>query len=263
MILNYSYYYFIKALPDSICDAIVEKGLECMSTARSQYGKSSVEATTGDWRALSEMSGDAKIGADTTLEDATADGTPGDKIAVRDSEVSWLNDPWLFDTIWPFIHQANKEAGWNFDWDFTEDMQFTKYGLNQFYGWHADWGVDPYLEFDKNIHEYKYNKDGTPTLNMFGEHLPKDSHVTDNPNMIGKIRKLSVTVSLSDPNDYEGGNLKFDLGPHRPDRYQECTEIRPRGSIIVFPSHVYHQVTPVTSGTRYSLVNWSLGKPWK
>jgi PKHD-type hydroxylase len=98
---------------------------------------------------------------------------------------------------------------------------------------------------------------------MFGEHLPHDSHVTDNPNMIGKIRKLSVTVSLSDPNDYVGGNLKFDLGPHRPDRYHECEEIRPRGSIIVFPSHVYHQVTPVTSGTRYSLVNWSLGKPWK
>jgi predicted 2-oxoglutarate/Fe(II)-dependent dioxygenase YbiX len=61
----------------------------------------------------------------------------------------------------------------------------------------------------------------------------------------------------------EGGNLKFDLGPHRGDRYHECAEIRPRGSIIVFPSHVYHQVTPVTKGTRYSLVAWNLGYPFK
>ena len=41
------------------------------------------------------------------------------------------------------------------------------------------------------------------------------------------------------------------------------TEIRPRGSIIVFPSFVWHRVTPVTKGTRYSLVVWSLGYPFK
>jgi PKHD-type hydroxylase len=263
MILNYSYFYFISALPESLCDSIIETGLEKMSEAKNNYGQSSIEATTGDWRAKSEMGNDAKLGADVTLEDATSDGSSPEQIAVRDSEVSWIDDTYLYEAIWPYIREANKQAGWNFDWDFTEDMQFTKYGLNQFYGWHADCGVDPYVEFNPEIHKYKYDKEGNPVLNMFGEHLPHDSHVTDNPNMIGKIRKLSVTVSLSDPNDYVGGNLKFDLGPHRPDRYHECEEIRPRGSIIVFPSHVYHQVTPVTSGTRYSLVNWSLGKPWK
>jgi PKHD-type hydroxylase len=82
--------------------------------------------------------------------------------------------------------------------------------------------------------------------------------------MMGKIRKLSVTVSLSDPKNYKGGNLKFDFGPHSAGgRFHTCTEIRPRGSIIVFPSHVYHQVTPVTQGTRYSLVAWNLGYPFK
>ena len=40
-------------------------------------------------------------------------------------------------------------------------------------------------------------------------------------------------------------------------------EIRPRGSIVVFPSFVWHRVKPVTSGTRYSLVIWNLGYPWR
>jgi PKHD-type hydroxylase len=81
--------------------------------------------------------------------------------------------------------------------------------------------------------------------------------------MAHKIRKLSVTVNLTTPGNYVGGNLKFDLGPHAPKRYHVCKEIRPRGTIIVFPSHLYHQVTPVTKGTRYSLVMWNLGHPFR
>ena len=82
--------------------------------------------------------------------------------------------------------------------------------------------------------------------------------------MINKIRKLSLTINLNLPGEYEGGNLKFDFGPHSTgNRYHECTEIRPQGSIIIFPSYIYHQVTPVTKGTRYSLVLWTLGKPFK
>jgi PKHD-type hydroxylase len=223
MILNYNYWYFVSALPEEVCDKIIETGLEKMSEAKRNYGNYAVEGTTGDWKAKSDLDPNlVKDAADITLEEALKDGDDVNNFALRDSEVSWLNDDWLYKTIWPFIHEANRQAGWNFDWDFTEDIQFTKYGLNQYYG-----------------------------------------HVTDNPQMWNKIRKLSVTISLSDPNDYTGGNLKFDLGPHRPDRYHECEEIRPRGSIVVFPSHIYHQVTPVTSGTRYSLVCWSLGKPWK
>jgi PKHD-type hydroxylase len=81
--------------------------------------------------------------------------------------------------------------------------------------------------------------------------------------MINKIRKLSVTISLNDPDEYDGGNLQFDFGPHKENRYHTCTEIRPKGSVIVFPSHVYHQVTPVTRGTRYSLVCWNLGAAFR
>ena len=42
-----------------------------------------------------------------------------------------------------------------------------------------------------------------------------------------------------------------------------CTEIRPQGSVIVFPSFVWHRVTPVTKGTRYSLVLWTCGQPFR
>ena len=44
---------------------------------------------------------------------------------------------------------------------------------------------------------------------------------------------------------------------------QIAKEITPKGSIIVFPSFVWHRVKPVTKGLRYSLVNWNLGWPFK
>ena len=76
-----------------------------------------------------------------------------------------------------------------------------------------------------------------------------------------------MTLSLTNPEEYEGGNLEFDF---RNDTDYEnsktskrlCTEIRPKGSMIVFPSFVWHRVTPVTRGLRQSLVMWSLGKPF-
>lgn len=69
-------------------------------------------------------------------------------------------------------------------------------------------------------------------------------------------RKLSLVLQLSDPDTYEGGELEF-LQFRRPDEFRE------RGSIIVFPSYVRHRVTPVTEGTRYSLVSWIEGPRWR
>jgi len=142
-------------------------------------------------------------------------------------------------------------------------LQFTKYSPGQFYGWHTDSGVDPYRAYDPEIDTYHKNPDGTIMIDTFGKPIVENQNTTENPKLIGKTRKLSVTVSLNDPTEYKGGNLKFDLGPHSEKRYHTCKEIRPRGSIIVFPSHIYHQVTPVTKGTRYSLVAWNLGNPFK
>ena len=42
-----------------------------------------------------------------------------------------------------------------------------------------------------------------------------------------------------------------------------CKEIRPKGSMVIFPSFVWHRVKPVTKGSRYSLVIWNLGRPFQ
>ena len=65
-------------------------------------------------------------------------------------------------------------------------------------------------------------------------------------------RVLSVTVQLSKASEYEGGDLVFDYDRHSMPRVQ--------GTVIIFPSNLYHEVTPVTRGTRYSLVQCYKGK---
>ena len=69
-------------------------------------------------------------------------------------------------------------------------------------------------------------------------------------------RKISLTVQLSDENDYEGGDLIF---YNHPDEKERVTSVRGKGSVIVFDSRVFHEVTPVTKGIRYSLVKWYHG----
>ena len=70
-------------------------------------------------------------------------------------------------------------------------------------------------------------------------------------------RKLSITVQLSDPQDYEGGDLQLRFGK------EPITINKERGMIALFPSYTMHRVTPVTKGTRYSLVGWISGPPFK
>lgn len=69
-------------------------------------------------------------------------------------------------------------------------------------------------------------------------------------------RKVSVTVQLSDPNDYEGGDLQFNLGPILPSP-------RLKGSAVIFPSFFLHRVTPITKGVRKSFVLWVGGEPYR
>lgn len=73
----------------------------------------------------------------------------------------------------------------------------------------------------------------------------------------GTVRKLSLTIQLSAPEDYEGGELALQMGRE--------ADLMPKelGKMIVFPSYVLHEVRPVTKGTRYSLVAWITGKPFK
>jgi predicted 2-oxoglutarate/Fe(II)-dependent dioxygenase YbiX len=72
-----------------------------------------------------------------------------------------------------------------------------------------------------------------------------------------KKRKLSITIQLSDPSEYEGGEVEILDGP------QSRTVTKDLGHATVFPSWAVHKVTPVTSGTRWALVAWATGKPFK
>ena len=75
-----------------------------------------------------------------------------------------------------------------------------------------------------------------------------------------------MTCSLSNPSEYTGGELEFNFNNPEKNKKQnikKCTEILPRGSIVVFPSFVWHRVCPVFKGTRYSLVIWNLGYPYR
>ena len=71
-------------------------------------------------------------------------------------------------------------------------------------------------------------------------------------------RKLSITIQLTDPNLYEGGDFKFRSGL-QPDPQV----LRKKGTILVFPSYLEHSVSKVTKGIRHSLVGWVEGPKWK
>jgi PKHD-type hydroxylase len=205
---NY-YFYFQKAVPDRICDDIVRYGKQLQDGV----------ATTGGF-------GDPKKLNQKQIKDLKKK---------RDSNIVWMNDRWIYKEIQPYVNEANVNAGWNFQWDYSENMQFTKYNKGQYYDWHCDSWDKPYQR-----------KQGDP------------SH--------GKVRKLSVTLTLSDEKDYKGGELEFDfrnLDPDKKRNVKKCTEILPKGSLVVFPSFVWHRVCPVKSGERNSLVIWNLGYPFQ
>ena len=67
-------------------------------------------------------------------------------------------------------------------------------------------------------------------------------------------RKISASLLLSKEDEYEGGDLII---------LNETVKTKKQGSIIVFPSFMMHQVTPVTRGVRYSAVCWMAGPKWK
>jgi PKHD-type hydroxylase len=71
------------------------------------------------------------------------------------------------------------------------------------------------------------------------------------------VRKLSVSIQLTDPSEYENGDLALHSSS------QSIKMSRTQGTLIAFPSYVLHEVTPVTKGRRNSLVAWVSGPPYK
>jgi len=145
---------------------------------------------------------------------------------IRNSEVAFLPDThWIACVMRQIVEQFNTE---NFMYDLHPgfDNHIIQYGVYKPSG-HYTWHKDADLFADEN----------KPDLS---------------------IRKLSVTVQLSEPDDYEGGELQMQ-GPDG--ALYTCP--KERGTVIVFDSRTLHRVRPIKSGIRKSLVGWVNGPRWR
>ena len=141
----------------------------------------------------------------------------------RRSDVVWIRKPELLSAALTIAKVANKEAGWDFDLDVVEPLQYTEYSPSDEYGWHTDQADAPY------------------------------------PDM--RVRKVSFSVLLND--EFEGGQFDLEVyGPNALQRALTFERLKP-GTAIFFQSHMWHRVRPITSGLRKSLVGWVLGTKYR
>ena len=142
---------------------------------------------------------------------------------IRNSQHHWIStDSWIAGMLKHFIEVANNNL---FHYDLTkwsEQIQYTVYdGPSSHYTWHRD------------IKESSFGRD--------------------------TVAKLSITLFLSDPEDYEGG--EFQLMFHG-DTYMHTMK-PPIGTAIIFPATSRHRLRPLRSGKRTSLVAWMGGPPFR
>jgi PKHD-type hydroxylase len=160
--------------------------------------------------------------AKSATQDAEVGMRNGDGIHknIRRSQVSWMeNNP---NTKWVFEKLALVASQIN-----AEHFRFDLTGFGE----------------SLQLTHYDQSENG-----MYGWHQDYGTGIS---------RKLSMTLQLTDPSEYEGGNLQMSVsGDPQNVRKQ-------RGLVAVFPSYVLHQVTPVTQGSRQSLVAWVSGPPFK
>jgi PKHD-type hydroxylase len=153
-------------------------------------------------------------------------GNIGGKIdkTYRNSNITWLpfdtNTKYLYENVKDLMITANKRM-WNFHITTVKDnIQLSEYVASNTGDAHGKY--DWHMDFGQNV----------------------------------STRKLSMTIQLTDPNDYEGGDLEFMI--HR----DIIKAPRSKGTVIIFPSYLQHRVTEVTSGIRHSLVTWFHGPPF-
>lgn len=142
---------------------------------------------------------------------------------VRKSKVKWIPDTeewsWVYKRILEIALEANKKL-WHFDIIKSEEIQYTEYDY-------------------RDAGHYTWHQDLGP--DMF-------SH-----------RKISVSIQLSDPNTYGGGDLQFWFGGED----NIVTVEKSLGEASIFPSFLMHRVTKVDWGMRKSLVLWIGGSHFR
>ncbi len=105
------------------------------------------------------------------------------------------------------------------------------------------------LRANEKFYRFEISSTQHPQLAEYGEGDGYDWHLDIGPGAAA-LRKLSMSVQLSDQNSYDGGDLEIWGSPPAP---------REQGSVTVFPAYMLHRVAPVTRGVRYSLVVWAAG----
>ena len=110
---------------------------------------------------------------------------------------------------------------------------------------HAGWGYTLSSQENTQVGRYKSADNG---------HY--DWHIDTDPPQNEVQRKLSISILLSDPSDFEGGELQFK-------NMEDHKLLTKQGSIVVFPSFIEHRVAPVTKGVRYSAVTWASGPSFR
>lgn len=135
---------------------------------------------------------------------------------IRETKVGFVDIPEVTELTKRYLYEANRDA-FGFDVDFLPLIQFGEYYTGSYYHYHYD--ID-------------WNSDS-----MYD-------------------RKLSISIQLTDPSKYNGGDFEFDT-------IENPVNFKTQGSILVFPSYNVHRVTEITKGTRNSLVGWMEGPRWR
>ena len=146
---------------------------------------------------------------------------------LRKCKIGWLEDEGIQNHMFDIINEVNHVVGWNFDLKGIEPPQYTVYESGNYYDWHID--QNPYTTMSNGV--------------------------------VKRIRKLSASIFLNEPDEYDGGELELELaGPSHNSRNKSFKLTK--GSAIIFQSDTWHRVLPVKSGVRKSLVVWSGGPPY-
>jgi PKHD-type hydroxylase len=139
-----------------------------------------------------------------------------------------------------FIYKNNPD----FSWLFQDMWKMAIESNDQWFGFHlSKLDYIQLAEYDSSYEgEYKRHHD------VFWMNGDSNYH-----------RKLTAVIQLSDPNDYEGGELVL----HNQQEKPNANDIKTQGSVIFFPSFIEHQANKVTKGKRYSLACWFDGPKWR
>jgi PKHD-type hydroxylase len=151
-------------------------------------------------------------------------GTGGGSLdeKTRKSRNSWIpyaqESAFIYDKLGYIARMLNGEF-FEFDlYGFGEPIQYTMYeASHNHYDWHMDRG-------------------------LMGGSAP---------------RKLSLVLQLSDPHEYDGGDLELFISN------QPTVLAKEKGKVYAFPSYIMHRVTPVTRGLRETVVVWLCGNKFR